>query len=119
WELSWNTGEQLWVGEHGGFFDWSVVLGPNDGPGSVQGLLGSKTGRANDFQRPDGSVLHGSASDSAMLGDLADAWRVTPGTSLLVQAMAATLVASEGNPSASNLGSTSSTASDFLAPSHH
>jgi hypothetical protein len=119
WQLDWSTGEQLRVTEQGGFFDWSVVLGPNDGPGSVQGLLGSKTGQANDFQRPDGSVLHGSPSDGAMLSDLADAWRVNAATSLLVQAMAANVVASGGATSVPLADTPPPSTSDLLATGHH
>jgi hypothetical protein len=115
WQLNWKGGEQLTVTEQGGFFDWSVVLAPGDGPGSVQGLLGSKTGRANDFQRPDGSVLNGSPDDGAMLGALADAWRVTPATSLLVQAMAANLVATDASASVPQQDATSTAAAGPLA----
>ena len=63
--------------------DWSVALAPHDGPGSVQGLLGSHSGRANDFRLPDGSVLRQPLSDDEILGVFADAWRVAPGASLL------------------------------------
>ena len=119
WQLDWNTGEQLTVTEQNGFFDWAVVLGPHDGPGSVQGLLGSKTGRANDFQRPDGTVLHGSPNDSTMLGGLADAWRLTPGTSLLVQAMAANLVPTAADASVPRQDANTPAIDDLLLANHH
>ena len=66
----------------GGWLDWSVGLGPHDGPGSVQGLLGSNSGQATDFQLPNGSVLPQPLSDDQILGSFADAWRVAPGASL-------------------------------------
>ncbi len=82
WQLTWNTGESVIVTNQGGWLDWSVALGPNDGPGSVQGLLGSNSGQANDFQLPNGTVLPQPLSDAQILGVYADAWRVAPGASL-------------------------------------
>ena len=40
---------------------------------------------------PDGTVLRQPVSDSEILGTFADAWRIAPGASLLVQAMAGEL----------------------------
>ena len=76
----------------------------------MQGLLGSHSGQATDFQLPNGTVLAQPLSDAEILGVFADAWRVAPGASLLddthapaaapfnpavfVQAMAADLVSS-------------------------
>ena len=40
------------VTDQGGYLDWTVGLGPHDGPGSVRGLLGSNSGPATDFQLP-------------------------------------------------------------------
>ena len=82
WRLTWNTGESVTVTDQGGWLDWSVALGPNDGPGSVQGLLGSNSGQANDFQLPNGTILPQPLSDDQILGVYADAWRVAPGASL-------------------------------------
>jgi hypothetical protein len=86
YRLTWNTGETVTVAERAGYdhgyLDWAVGLGAQDGPGSVQGLLGSNSGQATDFQLPDGSVLAQPLSDEEILGRFADAWRVAPGGSL-------------------------------------
>ena len=100
YQLSWNTGQSVTVTDQGGYLDWTVGLGPHDGPGSVRGLLGSNSGPATDFQLPNGTVL-AHPSDAEILSVFADAWSVAPGTSLLdethapnlallVQTMAAT-----------------------------
>ena len=93
WRLSWNSGEQVTVSDHGISLDWSVGLGANDGRGSVQGLLGTDSGWARDFQLPNGSYLQPPMNDG-MLGSFADAWRVSPAASLFddmsVPAMPAT-----------------------------
>ena len=99
YQLSWNTGQSVTVTDQGGYLDWTVGLGPHDGPGSVRGLLGSNSGPATDFQLPNGSVL-AHPSDAELVSVFADAWSVAPGTShldethapnlaLLVQTMAA------------------------------
>src|SRR6267143_2145021 len=79
WNCDWSSdvcsSELAWL-------DWSVALGPHDGPGSMQGLLGSDNGQATDFQLPNGSVLAQPLSDDQILGVFADAWRVAPGASL-------------------------------------
>src|SRR5262249_6138527 len=82
YQLSWRTGEVFTVTHQDGFLDWTVGLGAQDGPGSVRGLLGSNSGRDSDFQLPDGTVLR-NPSDGDILGVFAEAWRVTPGNSLL------------------------------------
>src|SRR5216684_8284883 len=84
YRLTWNTGESVTVAVtgQGGWLDWSVGLGPQDGAGSVQGLLGSDSGQATDFQLPNGSVLPQPLSADQILGGFADAWRVAPGASL-------------------------------------
>ena len=84
YRLDWNTGELITVIDRGVCLDWTVELGPQDGPGSVRGLLGSNTGQANDdFQLHDGTVLTQPLSEDEILSVFADAWSVTPGTSLL------------------------------------
>jgi T5SS/PEP-CTERM-associated repeat protein len=84
YRLTWSAGESLTVAVtgQGGWLDWSVGLGPHDGPGSVQGLLGSNSGQATDFQLPNGSVLQPPLSTDQILGSFAEAWRVAPGASL-------------------------------------
>src|SRR5205823_6567726 len=57
YRLDWIGGEFITVTNQGVWFDWTVALGPHDGPGSVRGLLGSNAGQANDFQLHDGTVL--------------------------------------------------------------
>jgi hypothetical protein len=82
-ELVWNSGETLTVTDQGQYLDLSVALGPGQGAGSVQGLLGSDSGQANDFALPDGTVLQQPLSEATLLGQFADAWRVGTGHLLL------------------------------------
>jgi hypothetical protein len=105
YQLSWSTGRSVTITDQGDYLDWVVGLGSQDGPGSVKGLLGGNSGRATDFQLPDGTILH-RPSDAEILGVFADAWRVAPGASLLddgsrataalVQAMSGELVPANG-----------------------
>ncbi len=88
YQLTWSTGEAVVVSNAGTYLDWSVSPGPHDGPGSVQGLLGSDSGQSTDFQLPDGSVIPQPLSRSEILGAFAKAWHVAPGTSLLDDASA-------------------------------
>ena len=70
--------------DRGTYLDWTVALGPHDGPGSVRGLLGSNTGQTNDdFQLRDGTVLAQPLSEAEILSTFADAWTVAPAMSLL------------------------------------
>ena len=80
-QVNWNTGETLTVDDAGVFFNANVTLGPSDGPGSVQGLLGSDTGQANDIELPDGTVLS-PTNTQQLLGEYAQAWSVAPDDSL-------------------------------------
>ena len=83
YQLSWNTGQCVTVADQGGYLDWTVGLGPHDGPGSVRGLLGGNAGPATDFQLRDGTVLSQPLSENEVLSAFADAWSVASGTSLL------------------------------------
>ena len=83
YRLDWTGGESLAVANRGVNLDLSVSLPASDGPGSVEGLLGSLTGQANDLSLPDGTVLRQPVADATLLGPFADAWRVTAGTSIL------------------------------------
>ena len=77
-------GESITVIDRGNYLDWTVALGPHDGPGSVRGLLGSNTGQTNDdFQLRDGTVLAQPLSEAEILSTFADAWTVAPAMSLL------------------------------------
>jgi hypothetical protein len=80
--LDWNSGQSLTIDDYGAYFNTSVGLGARNGPGSVQGLLGSDTGQANDFAMPDGSILRQPLSDADILGEFATAWSVPQGSSL-------------------------------------
>jgi hypothetical protein len=82
-QLTWSTGESLTVTDAGPYLDDSVSLGAAQGPGSVQGLLGSNSGQATDFRLADGTVLYGPLTDATLDGVFADAWRVNPSTLLL------------------------------------
>lgn len=121
YRLDWNDGRSVTVTNVvWGYLDWTVGLGPQNGPGSVHGLLGSHTGQANDFQLPNGTVL-GRLNDYQILTFYADAWRVAPGESLLddsqaqvhaqlTQAMAAGLSPTGGD------GATAATPHDSPPP---
>ena len=77
YQLTWATGQSVIVSYHGGdWLDWGVALAPQDGPGSVQGLLGSHSGQGTEFQLPDGTVLPHPLSNEEIVGLFADAWRV-------------------------------------------
>src|SRR5262249_14876994 len=91
YQLTWSTGQQLTITDQGGYLDWTVALGPHDGPGSVRGLLGSNSGPGTDFQLPNGTLL-GQPSADQLLGEFAEAWRVPADASLFTQAMAGELV---------------------------
>ena len=84
YRLDMYGGESITVIDRGTYLDWTVALGPHDGPGSVRGLLGSNTGQTNDdFQLQDGTVLAQPLSEAEILSEFADAWTVAPGKSLL------------------------------------
>ena len=92
-------GESITVIDRGTYLDWTVALGPHDGPGSVRGLLGSNTGQTNDdFQLPDGTVLPQPLSEAEILSTFADAWTVAPGTSLLDETNAPSIAILESKP---------------------
>lgn len=81
-EVDWNSGQSLVVENEGDYFNTSVLLGTQNGPGSVQGLLGGDTGQANDFQLADGTVLQQPLSDQQILSQFAAAWSVGANASL-------------------------------------
>ena len=83
YRVIWNTGEILDITNHGSYLDVASSLSPADGPGSVEGLLGSASGQNGDFRLPDGAILDPKLSTSDLDGVFADAWRVTDQTSLL------------------------------------
>jgi von Willebrand factor type D domain/PEP-CTERM motif len=83
YQVIWNTGEILDVVNAGSFLNVTASLSPTDGPGSVEGLLGSDSGWARDFQLADGTFLDPQISMSDLYGIFADTWRVTDAISLL------------------------------------
>ena len=83
YQLDWTGGERLIVTNQGFFLNLQTTLSATDGPGSVQGLLGALQGPANDLALPDGTVLTQPVPDATLLGEFADAWRVSPDASLL------------------------------------
>jgi hypothetical protein len=89
WRVGWAGGEAMTITTTGSLYlNVSVTLGPNDGPGSMQGLLGSDSGQASDFTLPDGTVLTQPLSEATILGAFANAWSVTPDQSLLTGSIA-------------------------------
>ncbi len=100
YRLTWSGGKFVTVAVtgQGGWLDWSVGLAPHDGSGSVQGLLGSNSGQATDFQIPNGSVLQPPLSTDQILGSFAEAWRVAPSASLFDDRPAAATPGSSFSP---------------------
>ncbi len=82
YQVIWDTGETLEVTDAGSCLEVTASLSPKDGPGSVEGLLGSDSGWDSDFQLPNGAILDPQISMSVIDGVFADAWRVTDATSL-------------------------------------
>jgi probable HAF family extracellular repeat protein len=81
-QVIWDTGETLEVTDAGPCLDVTASLSSKDGPGSVEGLLGSDSGWDSDFQLPNGTILDPQISTSELDSVFADAWRVTDATSL-------------------------------------
>jgi probable HAF family extracellular repeat protein len=82
YRVVWDTGETLDVTDAVSHLDLTISLSPKDGPGSVEGLLGTDSGWDSDFQLPNGTVLGPQLSISDIDGEFADAWRVTDASSL-------------------------------------
>jgi plastocyanin len=82
-QIHWKNGEILSVTNEGNYFNLGMTLSASDAPGSVQGLLGSNSGQASDLQLADGTVLAPPVSDTELLDEFADAWRVAPNQSML------------------------------------
>ncbi len=77
-----NTGEVATVNPYGDGMGLDIALGSNDGPGSVEGFLGSDEGQRNSFMLPDGTVLGPDLTQTQLYQEFANAWRVTNSTSL-------------------------------------
>ncbi len=80
--VDWASGESLDVTNAGPYFNETVTLSAKDGPGSVQGLLGSNSNQATDIQLANGTVLN-APTDSQLLGVYAESWSVADSASLL------------------------------------
>ena len=82
YSVKWDSGETLAVTNMGAYFNESLTLGAEDGPGSVEGLLGANLSQATDIQLASGTVLN-ALTDSQLLGIFADSWSVSNNISLL------------------------------------
>ena len=84
YQVTWSTGERMMVTENsestGPYLDTSVSLAPGAAPGSVDGLLGTDSGSANDFTLPDGTVLQQPLTTDQLYQDFGAAYRVPAGT---------------------------------------
>ena len=83
YQLDWAGKEGLTVTNEGFYLNLQTTLAATDGPGSVQGLLGTLQGQTSDLSLPDGTVLKQPVPDATLLGAFADGWRVDAGASLL------------------------------------
>ena len=90
YQVIWNTGEILYVTDQGTYLDADAWLSPQDGPGSVEGLLAPGGDGYGGFRLADGP------------SDLGDAfrrpWRVTDATSLFNGGAAITTVEAAPDP---------------------
>lgn len=78
-----EDGDGFWVNVYNGINHLRPFI--NSSRTDVAGLLGNKDGRpANDIALPDGTVIAQPVGTQALYGAFADAWRVTPETSLFV-----------------------------------
>ena len=85
YKVIWDTGETLTIDlqHQNSNLAVSLGLGPQDGPGSVKGLLGTATSQPTDFQLADGTILAQPLSLQTLDGAFANAWRLSQGESLL------------------------------------
>ena len=89
YQLTWATGETLDVTSNGSYFTVDTSLAQGEGAGSVEGLLGSDNGQANDFEvGPNtagtgvtaGTILTGTLSQTQLYGEFVQSWRIPAGT---------------------------------------
>ena len=94
WQLAWASGEDLSVTaidpatQAGAHLDLTLALGPKDGPGSVEGVLGNFTGAAVPWGQ-QGTMADPAAPSPTALAQFADPWRVQDDQSLLSRTSAA------------------------------
>ena len=81
YKVLWNTGEEMTLYKFDNHIDVADGVPPGL-PGFIGGLQGADEGTDRDFQLPDGTVLPQPLTDAELYGAYADAWRVTPATSL-------------------------------------
>jgi hypothetical protein len=82
YQITWKTGETLEVDNDGAYFKTTATLAQIDKPGTLEGLLGTYKGAANDFTLSNGTVLSQPLSSSQLYGEFADSWRVTDDNTL-------------------------------------
>ena len=111
--LTWSTGETLTVSDYGSYLNLSTRLAPGSGPSSVEGLNGSDTGQANDFQLADGTVIAQPLTSAELYGEFADAWRVTQPTSLFDYGHGGSMLSLTPGVFVDFAGDTSLTAANF------
>ena len=79
-----GLGDSAWINVHSSFVDIALYVDDSNA-GTVEGLLGNADGNSiNDFALGDGTVLDQPLSPAVLYGAFADAWRVTPETSLFI-----------------------------------
>lgn len=79
-----GLGDSAWINVHSSFLDIALYVDDSNA-GDVEGLLGNADGDpGNDFALEDGTVLSQPLSPDEIYGAFADAWRVTPETSLFI-----------------------------------
>lgn len=82
WDIRWGDGGTLTIKKRGDWMDLYLSL-PDVYAGKVRGLMGNYNGLfADDLVLVDGSVINQPAPFGKLYGAFADAYRVTPGTSL-------------------------------------
>jgi hypothetical protein len=91
YQLDWANGEGLTVDNEGFYLNLHTTVAASDGPGSMQGLLGSMNGQANDLALPDGTVLTQPVPDATLLATFATAWSVSGTGSMLDDGASAVL----------------------------
>lgn len=94
-QIDWTNGAVLTITNAGLYFNLSMTLAAGDHPGSVEGLLGSDSGQASDFQLPNGTTLATPVSNAEILSTFANAWTVAPDQSMLTGATVTPLAATD------------------------
>ena len=83
YRVDWNTGKSIIVTDAGTYLGAQLGLGPNNGPGTIEGLAGSNNAQGNQFQLPNGTLLTGQLTTDELYQVFANSWRVQQNFSLL------------------------------------